>query len=113
MLAFEFNVILKKQMGLCSNILVTKAKEYATEDRLHNFKKAANLGGTTIRRALSGMMMKHTISIYDMCRSDEMFSLDIWDEKITDHINYLFLLRAIVEEEFINAGTLGTHSAVS
>jgi hypothetical protein len=27
--------------------------------------------------------------------------LDVWNEKITDHINYLLLLRAIVEEEVV------------
>lgn len=78
---------------------IVKAKEYATDDRLHNFKVAAELENCTPRQALAGMMAKHTVSIYDMCRSDVKFSDDQWNEKITDHINYLLLLRAIVEEE--------------
>ncbi len=45
------------------------------------------------------MMAKHTVSIYDMCRSPEDISVDVWSEKITAHINYLILLRAIVQEE--------------
>lgn len=44
-------------------------------------------------------MAKHTVSIYDMARSEETFPLEKWDEKITDHINYLILLRAVVVEE--------------
>lgn len=101
MLASEFNTILKKQMGVCKETLGIKAKEYAKRDRLHNFKKAAHLEETTVRNALSGMMVKHTISIYDMCESEETYPLDVWNEKITDHINYLVLLRAVVEEEVI------------
>jgi hypothetical protein len=48
--------------------------------------------------ACAGMMAKHTVSIYDMCGSEEPFYAEQWDEKITDHINYLILLRAIVYE---------------
>lgn len=98
-----FNGILEAQIELCKDMLVGKAKEYATEDRLHNFKVAAVLEGCTPRQALAGMMGKHTVSIYDMCRSDVKFSKLIWEEKITDHLNYLFLLKAIVDEEIPHA----------
>ena len=40
------------------------------------------------------MMAKHTTSVYDMVESGKPYSLELWDEKITDHINYLILLRA-------------------
>lgn len=102
MLAVEFNEILKKQMRICKETLGVKATEYAKQDRLHNFKKAAHLKGITVRNALSGIMVKHTISIYDMCESDEIYPLAVWNEKITDHINYLILLRAVVEEEIVD-----------
>ena len=36
------------------------------------------------------------------CASDEEFDLDKWDEKITDHINYLFLLAAVVRDGLEN-----------
>lgn len=45
------------------------------------------------------MMAKHTVSIYDMCNSGLKYPIELWNEKITDHINYLLLLRAIIEEE--------------
>ena len=95
----QFNQVVEEQLKRCTDILIVKAKEYATDDRLHNFKVAAELENCTPRQALAGMMAKHTVSIYDMCRSDVKFSDDQWNEKITDHINYLLLLRAIVEEE--------------
>lgn len=95
----EFNYILERQLSSIEHVLGAKASEYATEDRLHNFKQAAHLQGVTMRQALVGMMSKHTVSIYDMCMSDESFTEDVWDEKITDHLNYLILLKAVITEE--------------
>ena len=34
-----------------------------------------------------------------MCHSDQTYSDEIINEKITDHINYLLLLRAVFEDE--------------
>lgn len=98
MMTEEFEAIVEGQLSRCREILCQKAGEYATEDRLHNFRVAAELENTTMRDALSGMMAKHTISLYDMCRSREMYTLDIWNEKVTDHINYLLLLAAVLRD---------------
>jgi hypothetical protein len=95
----KFEVIVDEQMDTCRNILVNKAKEYATEDRLHNFKVAAELQCTGCKEALAGMMAKHTVSVYDMCRDGKSHTMAQWNEKITDHINYLLLLKAVVTEE--------------
>lgn len=94
-----FNQVVEEQMARCRDILVKKASEYAPVDRLSNFKKAAGAQGLTLKQALAGMMAKHTISIYDMIWSGEDYSLDLWEEKITDHINYLLILDCILEEE--------------
>lgn len=99
MLAEDFNSIFEAQMHRVESILGTKADEYATEDRLHNFKVAAQLQGVSMQEALAGMMAKHTVSIYDMIYDGHDHSLEKWDEKITDHINYLFLLAAVVRED--------------
>ena len=54
---------------------------------------------TTPQRALAGMLAKHIVSLYDMCFAEEtVYPMDTWDEKITDSLNYLFLLKAIVKE---------------
>jgi hypothetical protein len=98
--ADEFNKVLATVLGRTEAVLGTKAGEYATDtDRLHNFKNAAVIRASTPAQALGGMMVKHTISVYDMINSGKSFPLEVWDEKITDHINYLVLLRAIVEEQ--------------
>ena len=39
----DFNAIIREQIERCENTLCQKAEEYATEDRLHNFKVAAEL----------------------------------------------------------------------
>jgi hypothetical protein len=88
----------KAQIKLCEDVLIVKGKEYGATDRLHNFRVAAELQGIEPRNALAGMMAKHTVSIYDMCCSDAYFTQAQWDEKITDHINYLLLLSAMVKE---------------
>ena len=93
-----FNKIIGEQIKRCTDVLIQKAEEYATEDRLHNFKVAAKLKDETWEQAISGMMVKHTISIYDMINSGREYPMSMWNEKITDNINYLLLLRAVVEE---------------
>ena len=41
--------------------------------------------------------------LYDMCFAEEtVYPMDTWDEKITDSLNYLFLLKAIVKEGHTN-----------
>ncbi len=95
-----FEKVIKEQIKTCEDVLIGKAKEYATDDdRLHNFKNAAGMMSCDPKEALAGMMAKHTISVYDMCRSGKDYPIELWNEKITDHINYLLLLKAIVEED--------------
>lgn len=95
----DFNDIFEKTVSQCRNVLCSKAKEYATEDRLHNFKQAAHIQKTTPVKALGGMMAKHTVSVYDMIESGESYPAALWNEKIIDSINYLLLLRALVQDE--------------
>lgn len=98
--AEEFEQIVTTVLNRTENVLVVKAREYATDaDRLHNFKVAAALQGCNPAQALGGMMAKHTVSIFDMIQSGSTYPREVWDEKITDHINYLVLLRAIVEAD--------------
>lgn len=82
-------------------MLVKKALEYADgNDRLHNFRVAAAISGDPMKKVLAGMMVKHTTSVYDMCHDlQQSFSEEMWNEKITDHINDLLLLGAVIFEE--------------
>ena len=93
-----FERLMEEQIERSRAVLCHKAKEYATGDRLHNFRVAAALQGCDPIQALSGMMAKHTVSVYDMCESGKAYPIDLWQEKITDSINYLLILNAMVRE---------------
>lgn len=75
------------------------APVFEVKDRLAHFKKAAAIMSTTPKAALLGMLSKHIVSVSDMCTDSRDYPIEKWDEKITDSINYLLILRAIVEEE--------------
>lgn len=105
MLTNEFNEIIQDQIEISKRLLIDKSREYANDgDRLHNFRLAAELQGSDMKQALAGMMVKHTVSIYDMINDENSFVMDIWEEKITDHINYLLLLKAVLVEEIAAEG---------
>lgn len=109
--AERFEQIVNERLEECKKVLCRKADEYATEDRLHNFKIAAKLQKCTPITALAGMMAKHTVSVYDLIRQSEeghTASREMWAEKIGDSINYLLLLTALVEEKLEKENTPGT-----
>lgn len=101
----EVNAVFDGQVALCRKILQKKTKEYTGDDtdRLGAFKAAAALQHTTPERALAGMLAKHIVSLYDMCfDGDTDYDISTWNEKITDSLNYLFLLKAIIKEGHTN-----------
>lgn len=102
-----FESTLNVTLEVCRSILGVKANEYAvSEDRLHNFKRAAALAGSTPEMALRGMLAKHIISVWDFVdrtEAGEQVPYEKWDEKIIDVINYMILLRAVV----LDSGTGG------
>ena len=97
----KFQEIVVEQMNRCKNTLIKKGIEYdcETSDRLRSFKRGAVILNMTPKQVLTGYLNKHIISIYDMCSSDKKYPVEQWNEKITDAINYLLLLRALIEEE--------------
>ncbi len=103
----EFNKIVNNRLKMIKKIFISKAKEYAREDRLHNFKVAARISGLTPEQALQGMMMKHLVSVMDLISDTNLskypWSNDIINEKLGDSINYLILLEALLKERVSNA----------
>lgn len=99
----EFNNILERLLNDTRQVLSGKAKEYAgPTDRLHNFKRAAELEHSTPERALRGMLTKHIISVYDLIDQledvHECAPLNLWHEKLGDIRNYCYLLEALIIE---------------
>lgn len=96
----EMEKIVKKQFDACEKLLLSKSDEYTedNEDKLAAFKRAGALLGTTPQDALIGMLVKHLTSVAGMCKSGKEYPEELWSEKITDTINYMLLLRAVVTE---------------
>jgi hypothetical protein len=104
----EFNGILESRIEKIRETLGKKAQEYASyEDRLHNFKRAGEIGRTTSKDAWKGMWLKHVVSLLDMVMDDTLtrdkYGIDVWEEKIGDTINYLILLEGLVKEGRVDA----------
>lgn len=103
----QLEEVIDAQLDNCRNVLLQKGNEYAPasqedndEDRLKHFEKAASIMNTTRKRALFNLMSKHLISISDLtAEEDTEYPISLWEEKITDTINYLLLLKAIVIED--------------
>ena len=96
----KFNEVVETQFDKCKGLLFVKGGEYAlNSDRLEYFKKAAALQNTTPNGALFGMLAKHIVSLAEMCEYPiERFTKERWSEKITDSMNYLTLLWALVND---------------
>ena len=97
----QFTEILKRRFIMSENTLTQKAKRYATEDRLYNFKAAGRITGTSPAKALEGMLAKHLVATLDII-NDCVYGLEVertrLDEHIGDCINYFILLEALVVE---------------
>lgn len=103
----DFDEIVKQRCKKIVNVLVEKAKEYASDkDRLHNFNKAAILSGQTREKALWGFALKHYVSFMDMLdkleEKGEVPSEYMVNEKIGDLINYLILCEASLKHRIYN-----------
>ena len=86
-------------------VMCKKSAEYARgNDKLYNFKRSAEIDGITPVEALRGMDLKHRTSIsdmvFDLANPDKEYHRKIWEEKLTDHINYMFLLWALLAEQY-------------
>lgn len=93
-----FDKILTNRIDAIRSTLESKAEEYAINDRLYNFKRAAEILRTTPARALAGIWMKHVVSVIDLIEGAVEPTEYLVNEKIGDSINYLILLEAIFLE---------------
>ena len=80
--------------------LVRKNKKYAAgDDKLHNFKAGAEIGGGTVAQACWGYLVKHLVALRDKIeRNDFSDKYDLL-EKCKDSINYICFLWCIGNEE--------------
>jgi hypothetical protein len=96
----EFEHIIDDTVDKVRDVLTYKGMEYKIgHDRLKHFTIASELMRTYRTNALTGMLCKHIVSIFDMATLPQDYPIELWDEKIIDAINYLILLRAIISED--------------
>ena len=97
--AKRFNEVLDARLAKTKMVLFKKAQEYQSDDdRLHNFKRAAEINQESSAEALWGMASKHLVSVLDMIDGAQEPTAFMIDEKIGDMINYLILLEAVLLE---------------
>ena len=96
----KYNIKYEIALEYLNNLIYIESKEYDFgEDRLHSFKVAGQLLKSTPEEALLGYLTKHIMSIYDMVPEADKFTYNKFNEKITDTINYLLLLKGLLKEK--------------
>ena len=99
-----FDELVERETQRMKDVMCSKSADYsADDDKLFNFKLAAELDGVSPIEALRGMWLKHRTSLRQgldelvdgKCRSKEW-----WIEKLTDDRNYSVLLQALLEEKY-------------
>ena len=103
----KFNQTIEEQIKICRDLLISKNKEYATEnDRLSNFRQPSSLMNMSPAEVAFCYDSKHIASIQKIVHEisqGKIPSLELWQEKITDYLNYGLLMKACVLEEIENA----------
>lgn len=114
----DFEILAKERFAYCLNLMCgEKHKEYSRyDDKLHNFKKAAEIkGNITPETALIGMLMKHIVSVLDMVDDLENYQIlpskRYLTEKIGDAICYHVLLEALITERRLHASPTNAQDA--
>ena len=103
----EFEKIFSIIVGKCENILIERAKRYASDDnRLRNFYNVAKEQHLPVARIPTLFSAKQREAFNEALQDNvSCFTLDIWEEWVVDQINYLILTYAIVKQESENAST--------
>lgn len=98
----EFDTVVAKVLSECLEVLKAREADYSVGgDRLANFKEAAQLLDCEPEQALFGFAAKHITALAEYIRKlPEDVGRERWLEKTTDIHNYLFLLRALLEERW-------------
>lgn len=96
----EYNKLIEAQLKRVKETLIKKSKEYSTDNLpLHNFHQSAKILRVSPKESAFAFMVKHLTSITDMLQSDTDYPMELWEEKLGDAKNYLFLIECLVQEE--------------
>ncbi len=95
--------IIENRLANTRHLMIVKGKEYQRNgDKLHNFRRAAEMQRSNMPRVLHGMLQKHIVSYYDMLDDIDLgkkISDDYIDQKIGDIVVYFLLQEVAIKEE--------------
>lgn len=98
----RFNQLFQDQVKACEGLLVKKNAEYAKkDDRLSNFRQTSSLMNMHPAEVAFCYDAKHIASIQKIVHdlsNGIVPTEEMWREKITDYLNYGFILNACVME---------------
>ena len=72
------------------------------EDRFAHFKEGGMLTHQSGLQFLATQMAKHTLTLNDLIPAEAEIPFELFQEVITDHINYLLLARGLLEEIWLD-----------
>jgi hypothetical protein len=91
---------IEHRINKCKDVLSYKNSEYASQqDVMSNFRNAANFLGTTPEKVAFCYMMKHFESIKSILYDNKPVTRKLYEEKMTDLINYLLLIDAMMMDK--------------
>lgn len=97
-----FNQLIEEQLNRCKKLLTVKNDEYAQKtDRLSNFRQPSSLLGMCPAEVAFCYDTKHIASIQKIVHEiseGKLPTKELWEEKITDYLNYGLLMNACVME---------------
>lgn len=92
----EFKQLFEERVQKCRQVLVKKAQEYSSDDdKMRNFNVVARMLNMKPYQVAFLFMMKHFESLYEIIMNGKEVSPEMWDEKMGDTLNYLFLIDAM------------------
>jgi len=95
----KFKRIVNNQLATCKSVLGKREELYGTDvDRLDNFKRVAIATRSTSQHVLMNLVGKHWDALNSAVVNDRPMD-EHYVEWITDIINYMLLLRGLLEEE--------------
>lgn len=100
--AGKFEAMSKDLLQQCEKTMFNKSKEYATEDRLYNFRQPTSMLKVSAAEVCLFYQMKHIASISKIAKevtAGKLPTREMLREKCQDMINYTLLFHALVEEE--------------
>ena len=97
----RFEQVVDETLNQIREILLVKGAEYRrNQDPFHNFNQGAIKSQQHSLKVLDGFLLKHEISISDICNDiiyyDKKPKIEIVNEKLGDNLIYLLIKKAML-----------------